>query len=70
MVSKYPIVWSEEAVRNLESILEYLYARWTQREVDNFKRLLAKQLILIKIKKPIWFICFKALKTRSGYYNF
>jgi len=47
MVSKYPIIWSEEAVRNLENILEYLYAKWTQREVDNFKRLLAKQLILI-----------------------
>ncbi len=47
MASKFPIIWSEEAVSNLEEILEYLSNRWTQREINNFKTKLSKQLQLI-----------------------
>ncbi len=54
MVFKHTVIWSEEAVRNLEGILEYLYSEWTQREVDNFKRLLSKQLLLIS-NHPLMF---------------
>ncbi len=47
MASDYPIIWTEEAIRNLEAILDYLQNRWTQREVDNFKKRLSNLLRLI-----------------------
>ncbi|MBE0637808.1 MAG: type II toxin-antitoxin system RelE/ParE family toxin [Bacteroidales bacterium] len=47
MASDYPIIWTEEAIRNLEAILDYLQNRWTQREVDNFKKRLSSLLVLI-----------------------
>ncbi|HZK07603.1 MAG TPA: type II toxin-antitoxin system RelE/ParE family toxin [Bacteroidales bacterium] len=43
----FPVIWSEEAVRNLEETLDYLVNRWTQREVNNFKTKLSRQLNLI-----------------------
>lgn len=48
MDSEYKIFWTDEAINNLESILDYLSNRWTQREVDNFKNNLSKQIILIE----------------------
>jgi|GEM_PF-5923117 len=32
----YKVFWTQEAIRNLEELIDYLYAKWTQREVDNF----------------------------------
>jgi plasmid stabilization system protein ParE len=43
----YKIFWTEEAIRNLEEVIDYLYSRWTKREVDNFKAKLSKQINLI-----------------------
>lgn len=54
MASKYQLFWSEEALGNLESILDYLQNRWTEREVKHFKELLKRQLDLI-IKHPFLF---------------
>ena len=54
MVSDYKILWTEEAINNLESILDYLNTCWTQREIDNFKRRLSKQLRLIE-QNPLLF---------------
>ncbi len=47
MAYDYTVFWSAEAIINLESILDYLQRRWTQREVDKFKNQLGKQLNLI-----------------------
>lgn len=47
MVYNYKLFWSDEALKNLESILDYLNNQWTQREVDKFKKQLSKQLDLI-----------------------
>jgi len=44
----YEIFWTEEAIQNLEEIIDYLATKWTQREVDNFKEKLSKQIGLIK----------------------
>jgi len=44
----YKIFWAEEAIQNLEEIIDYLSTAWTQKEVNNFKLKLAKQLDLIK----------------------
>jgi len=48
MDSNFKIFWTEEAIRNLEDILDYLKNKWTQREIDNFKQKLSKQLNLIQ----------------------
>jgi plasmid stabilization system protein ParE len=47
MAYDYKLFWSDEAINNLESILDYLHSRWTQREIDKFKKQLSKQLDLI-----------------------
>ncbi|MCX6277957.1 MAG: type II toxin-antitoxin system RelE/ParE family toxin [Bacteroidetes bacterium] len=47
MDSDFEIYWSNESIDNLESIFEYLSTNWSQKEVNNFKRKLAKQLDLI-----------------------
>ena len=51
MDSDYKVFWTDEAIRNLESILDYLNKNWTQREVDNFRKKLGKQIDLIE-KNP------------------
>jgi plasmid stabilization system protein ParE len=43
----YKIFWTEEAIKNLEEIIDYRYSRWTKREVENFKAKLSKQIDLI-----------------------
>lgn len=48
MASDYKIYWTAEAINNLESILSYLGDFWTQREIENFKTKLSKQLNLIQ----------------------
>lgn len=48
MASNYKIYWTAEAINNLESILSYLSNFWTQREIENFKVKLSKQLNLIQ----------------------
>ena len=54
MASYYPIIWTEEAIRNLEAILDYLQNRWTQREVDNFKKRLSRLLHLISANPKLF----------------
>lgn len=46
--------WSEEAVSNLESILEYLGQNWSAKEIADFKQSLGLQLDLI-VKNPFMF---------------
>jgi hypothetical protein len=33
----YKLYWSEEAISNLEEILNYLNSDWTSKEVNKFK---------------------------------
>ena len=47
MASEYKIFWTDEAIHNLEQILDYLKTSWTQREVERFKMQLSRQLNLI-----------------------
>lgn len=51
MDSDYKVFWTDEAIKNLESILTYLKENWTQREIDNFRKKLGKQIDLIE-KNP------------------
>lgn len=43
----YKIFWTEESIRNLEEIIHYLENNWTQRELENFKLKLTRQIKLI-----------------------
>ena len=38
MDSDYKVFWTEEAINNLEAILNYLKENWSPREIDNFKK--------------------------------
>ena len=48
MASDYKIFWTNEAIKNLESILNYFEDRWSQREIENFKKRLSKRIELIE----------------------
>jgi plasmid stabilization system protein ParE len=48
MKNTYKLIWSDEALNNLNDIIEYLKNRWTEREIRKFAQLLDKQLKLIK----------------------
>jgi plasmid stabilization system protein ParE len=47
MASKYKLFWSEESLRNLDDIIDYLETNWTSKEVANFKAKFSKQIDLI-----------------------
>jgi plasmid stabilization system protein ParE len=49
MKSGLKIRWTEEATKNLESIIEYLKTNWTSKEVKKFFQKLEKQLLLLSI---------------------
>lgn len=44
---RYRLFWTEEALRNLDQIIEYLQQKRTQKEIDNFKNKLSAQLDII-----------------------
>ena len=48
MAFDYRIFWTEEAINNLEVIIDYLRNNWTQRELDNFNKRLSTQIRLIQ----------------------
>ncbi len=48
MDSEFRIFWTDEAIKNLENILDYLGHHWTQREIENFRIGLSKQIRLIQ----------------------
>lgn len=66
MVFDYKIFWTNEAVRNLDEILGYLSNTWTQREVNEFKRKLSKQISLIRQNPNIFPIsCYNSRLRKS-----
>lgn len=54
MGSKFKLFWTDEAIQNLESILDYLSQQWNKKEVLNFKKSLSKQIKIIE-KYPMIF---------------
>ena len=47
MESGYKIEWSEEAIRNLDGIIDYLKREWTDKEIIKFVSKLDKAINLI-----------------------
>jgi plasmid stabilization system protein ParE len=54
MGSDFKVFWTDEAIKNLQSIMDYLDSQWTQREIDNFKKKLAKQIELIETNPSLF----------------
>jgi plasmid stabilization system protein ParE len=54
MGSDFKVFWTDEAIKNLQSIMDYLDRQWSQREIDNFKKKLAKQIELIEINPKLF----------------
>ena len=50
----YKLFWTDEAIENLDDILNYLQQNWSQREINIFKRKLKKHIELIS-KFPLMF---------------
>lgn len=50
----YELVWTDNAVTDLQYILDYLTVKWTKKEVQNFVRKLDKRLELIVIFPEIF----------------
>lgn len=48
MKNTYKLVWSNEALRNLERIFSYLENRWTNREIKKFASVVTKRIQLIE----------------------
>jgi plasmid stabilization system protein ParE len=55
MDSDFKLYWTDEAIRNLESILYYLENNWSQREVDHLKKKLGRLIDLIE-KIQLYFL--------------
>lgn len=36
MQTSYQIIWTDEALRNLQAILNHLAGKWSSREIDQF----------------------------------
>jgi plasmid stabilization system protein ParE len=49
MKSGLKIRWTEEATKNLESIINYLESNWTSKELTKFFQKLEKQLLLLSL---------------------
>lgn len=47
MKSGYNIEWTDEAINNLDSIIDYLTIRWTDKEIRNFFKKLDRHLKVI-----------------------
>jgi plasmid stabilization system protein ParE len=54
MRSGYKLFWSDRALEDLQSIINYLGEKWTQKEIRNFVRRLDKRLELISINPRLF----------------
>jgi plasmid stabilization system protein ParE len=54
MDSNYKLFWTKEALQNLDETILYLQSRWTDREVDLFKKKLSHLLSLIELNPKLF----------------
>lgn len=66
MESTYKIIWTDEALDNLSNIIEYLEYRWTKREIQNFVKLLDRQIIRIQINPELFQTSFSSSLLRRS----
>ena len=54
MEEKSKIIWTIEAIQNLENIIKYLEVNWTEKEIQNFIKKLNKAISLISIRPNLF----------------
>ncbi len=54
MINTYKIIWSDEALTNLDAILKYLEIYWTEKEIKRFLNNLDKRIKLISLNPLIF----------------
>lgn len=54
MENIYRVVWSDEALKSLKGIIEYLENNWTKKEITKFVNLLEKRISVI-VSNPFSF---------------
>jgi len=59
------VVWSSEAVENLEKIIAYLEEKWSEKEIKKFIKKLEKQISVIK-KQPLSFPKSQLIEARKS----
>jgi len=69
MASKYKLFWTGEAIKNLESILDYLSLKWHEKEVVNFKKSLSRLIELIELYPMIFPLSKYNLRLRKAVLN-
>jgi plasmid stabilization system protein ParE len=48
MGSEFQIRWTDEAIHNIETIIDFIKLKWTEKEVNEFKRKLIRQIEIIQ----------------------
>jgi plasmid stabilization system protein ParE len=66
MESTYKLVWSDNALRNLKSIISYLEDVWTDKEIRKFVQLLNRQLSLIQTNPYLFSLSPKSINLRKA----
>ena len=66
MIGSYKIIWSDESVKNLDSIINYLEQNWTEKEVKKFINHLNKRIKLISLNPLLFPSTPKSKKTRKS----
>jgi plasmid stabilization system protein ParE len=62
----YKIFWTDEAIHNLEEIIDYLRHKWTEKEVENFKTKLSRQIDLISTNPTMFPISTHVFRLRKA----
>jgi plasmid stabilization system protein ParE len=66
MKNGYKVIWTDEAIKNLDSIIDYLISRWTDNEVKNFAKKLERRIDLITKRPQIFPLINKRTDTRRS----
>ncbi len=54
MKSGYKLLWSAQALNDLQKILDYLTEKWTVQEIENFAKRLDTRLNLIRLNPELF----------------
>jgi len=66
MESTYKLIWSDNALRNLKSIISYLEDVWTEKEIRKFVQLFNRQLSLIQTNPYLFSLSQKSINLRKA----
>lgn len=66
MRSGYKLLWSNRAIADLKSIIDYLNENWSKREIQNFARRLDKRLDIISVNPNLFPLTIRRKNLRKS----